>query len=70
MQEYAYPIDQVEKVTGIDFFYQLLDDIENRLESELDLQKWSWDGSAAITGKKVQKQPVETDNPAVPQNTG
>ena len=66
LQAYSYTIDEVEKATGIDFFYQLPDDIEERLESGLDLQKWSWDGSAAATGKKVQKQPVKTDNPAVP----
>ena len=66
LQEYACPIDQVEKVTGIDFFYQLPDDIENRLESQLNLQQWSWSGSAATAVKKVQKKPVKTDNPAVP----
>ena len=66
LQEYAYSIDQVEKVTGIDFFYQLPDDIEESLESQLDLQQWSWSRSAVAPGKTIQKQPVKTENSAVP----
>ena len=66
LQEYAHSIDHVEKITGTDFFHQLPDNIENRLESELDLNKWSWSGSAPAAGKKVKKQPVKTDNSAVP----
>lgn len=39
---YAVSIDSVEKLTGIDFFHQLPDDIENELESKLCLECWSW----------------------------
>lgn len=33
LKHYACTIDEVEKLTGIDFFYRLEDDIEKRLES-------------------------------------
>jgi hypothetical protein len=30
----------VERLTGIDFFYQLPDEIENQIEKELDWEAW------------------------------
>ena len=33
-------VDEVESITGIDFFYNLPDDIENVIESFSDLNKW------------------------------
>ncbi len=38
--EYAVSIDEVEAKTGIDFFPQLPDSIENNLESMIDLRAW------------------------------
>ncbi len=38
--EYVVTIDEVEVVTGIDFFPQLPDSIENKLESMKDLRAW------------------------------
>ena len=42
---YAVSIDYVESTTEIDFFHLLEDDIEELLESSLDLNLWSevWD---------------------------
>ena len=43
LQEYAVTIDEVENLTGFDFFNDLLDDEEEEaLESKFDLQKWSF----------------------------
>ena len=33
-------IDQVERITGLDFFSALPDDIENLIEKEYDLEVW------------------------------
>ncbi len=41
LSQYAVTIDEVEKITDIDFFYILSDDVEVMLESELDLSLWS-----------------------------
>lgn len=37
---YAMPIDDVEELTGIDFFYTLPDTIEDWMESDLDMDLW------------------------------
>jgi endonuclease G len=33
-------IDRLEELTGIDFFCNLPDDIENAVENKLDYSKW------------------------------
>ena len=37
---YYNSIDQVERITGMDFFPSLPDDIEVEIESKLDLDQW------------------------------
>lgn len=37
---YATPIDSLEKITGLDFFSELPDSIEAKLESEMDTLAW------------------------------
>lgn len=39
--EYACTVDQVEEITGLDFFYQLPDEIENRIESVCNVKVWN-----------------------------
>lgn len=41
MQACAVSVDSVESATGHDFFAALPDDIENRLESQCDFNRWS-----------------------------
>ena len=38
--KYAVPIDSIEVLTGVDFFHNLPDSIENILEAERDSLKW------------------------------
>jgi endonuclease G, mitochondrial len=52
LQHFAVSIDSVEKVTHIDFFYQLPDEQENLIESKLDLNQWSWTSTATHSEKK------------------
>lgn len=40
MDYYVLTVDEVEKKTGIDFFYNLPDDIEDDIESHSELKKW------------------------------
>ena len=40
MKDYSMPIDEVEKITGIDFFYNLPDDIEDRIEAIASFKEW------------------------------
>lgn len=41
MSTYAMTVDEVEKLTKIDFFPSLPDKIENKAESEVDFSKWT-----------------------------
>lgn len=40
MRSYAVSVDKVEQVTGLDFFYQLDDKIENQIEKECKPSAW------------------------------
>lgn len=42
LQEFVVSVDEIEKLTGIDFFPKLDDSIENRLESSSDYKNWSF----------------------------
>ncbi len=41
MQDYATTIDEVEKITGFDFFSALPDDIEKKIESSYSFTDWN-----------------------------
>lgn len=38
--DYVNTVDQVERITGLDFFAALPDDIENKVEAHADLGEW------------------------------
>ena len=40
MEYYVRSIDEIERITGLDFFYQIDDSIDNVFESEIDFDKW------------------------------
>ena len=40
MIDYVKTVDEVENITGIDFFYNLPDDIENQVEAVSNFNKW------------------------------
>lgn len=42
IKEYVVTVDAVEKATGLDFFYKLNDEIENKLEQSIDIDAWKW----------------------------
>src|SRR5450759_2345792 len=42
LQNYVVTVDSLESLTGIDFFQELPDSIENRLESTKDVSSWSF----------------------------
>ena len=70
LQSFATTVDKVEERTGLDFFYQLPDDIEAKIESTEDPTKWvfkefiasqgngSFDPNAIITAN----QPTTTSS--------
>lgn len=59
LRSFAVTVNAVEHVTGFDFFPDLPDEVEERLESGLDLDKWSWrverSASSGNSGKRRSK---------------
>jgi endonuclease G, mitochondrial len=49
LRSFAIPVDSVEKLTGLDFFPRLPDDVEQTAESNPVIEKWPW------TRKKTRK---------------
>ena len=41
MENYVTTVDEVEKLTGLDFFYNLPDSIENKVEAVSSFREWS-----------------------------
>jgi endonuclease G len=42
LKAFAVPVDEVERVTGLDLFAQLPDDVENEIEKEVRMDEWKW----------------------------
>jgi endonuclease G len=66
VKSFATSIDQVENVTGIDFFPKLPDDTENSVEASFDTTKWNWreytSGDTAKTLITKSDQEKKRDN--------
>ena len=41
MADYSMSVDEVEKITGLDFFYNLPDDIEEKVERSASFKEWN-----------------------------
>jgi endonuclease G len=55
LSEYVVTVDDVGRLTGIDFFPCLPDSLKNRLEGTSDISKWSFNlTSTSSSGKSVQ----------------
>jgi endonuclease G len=67
LQHYAVTIDSVEKMTHINFFPKLDDDIEKKIENHYNLNDWNWN-----TTSKKQTQPIidleDDDEDTYPSN--
>ena len=59
LQDFAVSIDSVEKLTGIDFFPLLPDDLEQRVEYKAVISAWSWVSTAAIHHPVQAGSPVQ-----------
>jgi len=62
LTDFAVPVDEAEKLTGFDFFSQLPDELEDKLESRVDLSGWfeGYVSSAPIAAKQTPLQEKTT----------
>jgi endonuclease G, mitochondrial len=51
LKQFVVPVDEVEKMTGLDFFPLLPDDLETQLESRSEPEKWNWQKARKIRKK-------------------
>lgn len=56
LQQFAVPIDKIEKLTGIDFFPLLPDDLENKLECSVNLNAWIWESTSTTNSIENEVQ--------------
>lgn len=69
LEDYAVSVDEVEKVTNIDFFVNLPDDIEEQLESTYDVNKWNFkeflasQGKGSFDGSEIQTNVTTNSTP-------
>lgn len=65
LTDFAVPVDEAEKLTGFDFFSQLPDELENKLESRIDLSGWfeGYVSSEPIAAKQspISEKPTGSD---------
>ena len=58
LTDFAVPVDEAEKLTEFDFFSQLPDEIENKLEGRVDLSEW-FDGHLSPEPVAIKELPVK-----------
>jgi len=52
LAEFAVSIDSVERLTGLDLFYSLPDDMEAMIEASFNPNKWLWNGKPFRRGEE------------------
>jgi endonuclease G len=57
LADFAVTIDEAEKLTGFDFFSQIPDELENKLESRVDLSGW-FDGYVSSEPIAAKQSPL------------
>ncbi|MCG8579184.1 MAG: DNA/RNA non-specific endonuclease [Bacteroidales bacterium] len=59
VQDYVETVDAIEARTGVDFFYQLEDEIEEKLEADNDYSDWAFNefkGTSKVTSEGTSAQ--------------
>lgn len=60
LDKFVVSIDSLEKVTGYDFFYQLPDSVENRLEKKSNTKEWNWKIDQKKSATNLDKKTIES----------
>ena len=62
MQSYAIAVDEVERKTGFDFFHELPDEIETKLEGEVIVKDWNWGNTYSSKNSGISKSKLKINN--------
>ena len=60
LTSYVISVDEIENLTGIDFYSQLEDDLEEKLESQKSIKEWNFDSNYSATSNTRHLKPVNT----------
>lgn len=60
LDRYLTSVDEIERRTGLDFFSELEDTLENRLEASVNTQDWQVDTWARLKGRYSNKKEIKT----------
>ena len=61
LKDYVVTVDRIEKLTGIDFYSELNDGIEEKLESEISTGEWDFSSSINISSNSSSSS-ISTDS--------
>jgi endonuclease G, mitochondrial len=67
--DYITTVDEIENITGIDFFINLEDEIEELLESKIDSEKWEFNVDTSPSNSKSSSSSA-TQCTAIAKSTG
>ena len=67
LADFAVTIDEAETLTGFDFFSQLPDELENKLESKVDLSGW-FEGYVSPEPVAIKQLPVKEKTQESPES--
>ncbi|MGI9212384.1 MAG: DNA/RNA non-specific endonuclease [Methylococcaceae bacterium] len=60
LDQYLTTVDEIERQTGLDFFADMEDSVENRLENSVDIQGWQMETWARLKGRYSNKKQTLT----------
>lgn len=70
IENYIVTVDYIQEITGIDFFSQLEDEYERRLESSIDLSAWMFHSSNTSYSSSEPKKEYEGQCKGIAKSTG
>ena len=69
LSSFVVSVDQIEKLTGVNFFPQLPDGIENKLEAQRSAQNWNF-GPCKANSKNLVKAKKQATSSRLKPYTG
>ena len=70
LYSYAVEVDQVESITGIDFFVELNDEEEDKFESTINVSDWDFDTNNNVSKSKTNPTKIKIRCKGLAKSTG
>ena len=70
LASYIVSVDKIEDLTGIDFYSQLDDDLEEKLESQKSIKEWNFDSKLTSVPKTNNSNSISGQCSGIAKSTG